>query len=605
MMRWWAAFFVCGLAYPPGTGETALVAIAAAVAAAAGAVVAGRGARMGGGAAAGGAPGGACARWAVLAACALVLWQAGGFAHAARETAPGAGPEGAGGGIAAFSMEGARSSLVSRLDDGRLSRRGRGFVAALVLGDRRGLPPALRDRYSYLGISHFLALSGLHLGVIAVPLAKLLSLLIRRRAARDAALLGLLAIYSSIACFPSSLVRALALSAAVMAYRFAGLHVDLAGSLIAGGFLIAALDENVILDAGFQLSFAAVMAIALIALPVIGMIDARFPRGAAGAGARLAAYPAVITCAVQFATLPLVVSLFGRAPVVSPVANVMVSLPFTALIYVGAAYVFAPVAPLRSVLAPMIEILCRFLDEAPSALAQGRHPAVIAGDGIPFVYGCGVVAAAVALAKSRTRRGPMLMAAGACVALSFGIPALIGVAPGSSRCAGSRGGDGPSLIAGRGYVYCGSGGGVVFLGKTFGASEAGRLAREIWKSGARKVAWCVLVPQSLPKRHGVLELARRIELEKIVCGACLAVRDRGRLSTLGERGTSIMIAAGESRLASRGLVVTVTAPKPPPPGEAIPAGESELRCVIVEPRFPGQTEGGRIDPDRPAPGSAR
>ena len=44
---------------------------------------------------------------------------------------------------------------------------GSGLVVALVLGERSGLSPEERAAFAKLGLSHLLAVSGLHLGMVA------------------------------------------------------------------------------------------------------------------------------------------------------------------------------------------------------------------------------------------------------------------------------------------------------------------------------------------------------------------------------------------------------------------------------------------------------
>ena len=44
-----------------------------------------------------------------------------------------------------------------------------GIVGAMTLGDKTALSDAARETYSVVGVSHVLALSGLHLGIIFLP----------------------------------------------------------------------------------------------------------------------------------------------------------------------------------------------------------------------------------------------------------------------------------------------------------------------------------------------------------------------------------------------------------------------------------------------------
>ncbi|HEY5133970.1 MAG TPA: ComEC/Rec2 family competence protein, partial [Candidatus Krumholzibacteriaceae bacterium] len=293
MVRWWAAFFIAGLVAPPDfvwTLAASLCAAGLAIAALARGVpspgfrvdAGGRGQLAHG-----------TGAFVVTCATAIIVWNAAGLEcamHRGGASYPGMGAsarnravaaharglprrEGDAVGIRSLALVRARSRLLDLLDDGRLSKRARSLVGALILDDRRALDFTLTETYSYLGITHFLALSGMHLGAIAIPLSKILSRLIRSRRASDAALLAVLCLYSAVAGFPASLLRSLFLCAAVVGYRFLGAHVDLAGGLITGCFVLVGVDSSVVFDAGFQLSFAAVCGIAFIAMPVTRIVE--------------------------------------------------------------------------------------------------------------------------------------------------------------------------------------------------------------------------------------------------------------------------------------------------------------------------------------------
>ena len=275
----------------------------------------------------------ALAAFVMCVAAAVIIWQTAGLERTARDCSgagtpgPGTGPRSPAAtktvaratagparpsGIRSRALPGARARLLDMLDDGRLTGRARGLVGALILDDRSGLDFKISEAYSYVGITHFLALSGMHLGAIAIPLSGLLSRSIRSKRRSDIALLAILCLYSAVAGFPASLLRALFLSAAIIAYRFIGMHADLIGSLVAGSCVCVAVDSSIAFDVGFQLSFAAVCAIALIAMPLSKKAEAHLPGGIRGTIVKAVAFPALITCSVQFLTMPLVIYIFKR-----------------------------------------------------------------------------------------------------------------------------------------------------------------------------------------------------------------------------------------------------------------------------------------------------
>lgn len=74
-------------------------------------------------------------------------------------------------------FEPSREWLLDRL--GRLDRERTGpLTRALLLGDSRSLPTELKDLFTRLGLRHLLALSGLHVGLLAVLLGRALGALV-------------------------------------------------------------------------------------------------------------------------------------------------------------------------------------------------------------------------------------------------------------------------------------------------------------------------------------------------------------------------------------------------------------------------------------------
>ena len=159
----------------------------------------------------------------------------------------------------------ARRSLADSIE-AAVSEPQAATVEAMLLGLRRGIPEDLKESFSATGTSHVLAISGLHVGVL-MGIALLLgeSLLGRRR--RLYLLLPLVLVwqYALISGMSPSVARA-----AIMATVYlSGTYLGRPGSVYAGLGVAAAvmvgLNPDVLWEVSFQLSFAAVAGIALLA----------------------------------------------------------------------------------------------------------------------------------------------------------------------------------------------------------------------------------------------------------------------------------------------------------------------------------------------------
>jgi len=603
MVRWWAAFFVAGLVAPPefaGALAASLCVAGLSLAALARCTSSSK------------------LRWdddgrrevaratcacAVTCATAIIVWNAAGLecmihrdyaghrgtgisarnpavaAHAGRRARGEENVEG----IRSLALTSVRSRLLDLLDDGRLSNRSRALVGALILDDRRGLDFTLTESYSYVGITHFLALSGMHLGAIAIPLSKILSRFIRSKRTADLALLAVLCLYSAVAGFPASLLRSLFLCAAVVGYRFLGAQVDLAGGLIAGCFVLAAIDSSVVFDAGFQLSFAAVCGIAFIAMPLTRIVEPAVPPGIGGTIAKGVLYPALLTCSVQFLTLPLTISLFKRSSLLSPLVNVLVSLPFTVLLYAGVVYVFVPIGPLRAILAHPVNLLCRFLAAVPPVFSRGPHAALIRGDFIIDIYVLGVALVAFAMRKSCARRRLALGAGAACVTLSFLLPvAEVRIAGPQPRERPGNAATGEAPVGCGGCLYVPAGEGVIFVGERFSPGDSYRMVRVLWGDGVRRIGCCVMTTSRPRATNALAYLITRISVREIICSPYLMAGKPGFASEIAERGIKVRTVSRGDIVGSGAWRLEILGPVyPPPRGVPVSRSEAELSWRFV------------------------
>ena len=138
-------------------------------------------------------------------------------------------------------------------------------VSALTIGEKTDLTPELKAMYSAAGVSHVLALSGLHVGILSCILLWLfypLTYLKHGRKILAFLVVCLLWFFAFISGLSSSVVRAVVMyslytfASFCSEERFSGMH-----SLVLAAFLMLIYNPFFLFDISFQLSFTAVFSI--------------------------------------------------------------------------------------------------------------------------------------------------------------------------------------------------------------------------------------------------------------------------------------------------------------------------------------------------------
>ena len=194
-----------------------------------------------------------------------------------------------------------------------------GLLLAMLTGDSSACSAGFLRALGAAGLRHVIAVSGLHLSILAGFLVRVLG----RRAGSWAAL-PVVFTYAALAGFPASAVRAAVMQGFVLAAFLLRRENDSPTALGVSLLLLCALNPAAALSAGLQLSFAATAGILWAAGPLAARLNARAPRHAFAAGLRryLGNTLAVTLAATAF-TLPVTLLQFGSASLLSLPMNLL------------------------------------------------------------------------------------------------------------------------------------------------------------------------------------------------------------------------------------------------------------------------------------------
>ena len=219
-----------------------------------------------------------------------------------------------------YRLQRLRAWLRERLQAMRPSGAETAILQALVVGDRSAVAHAQWETLRRTGTNHLMAISGLHIGLLAglgFWLGRFLwrfsgPVVLWLPAPRFGALLGLAlaAVYAALAGFAVPTRRALIMTAVAMLALWRYRRVANAQTLGLALFVVLLLDPLAVLDPGFWLSFAAV---AFIFYGLNG-------RWRSGGRVREALR---VQWWISLGLLPLLLLLFLQASLVSPLANLI------------------------------------------------------------------------------------------------------------------------------------------------------------------------------------------------------------------------------------------------------------------------------------------
>ena len=236
------------------------------------------------------------------------------------------------------------------------------LLAAFSVGEKRGFSQELKEVYSDAGVSHLLALSGLHLGLFYMVVVTLLGFAGGSRKwyiARELLALLLLWVFAFVAGLTPSIVRAAVLFSLVSVGRCLRRDSSSLNSLAFAAMVMLLFSPRLLFDISFQLSFSAVLAIILLT----PWLRELFGCNKRGRLYRSAVSLLAVSFSAQVGVLPFVWYYFGTFPLYFLFANLLlVPLATVLMTLVIQLWVTVPVPLVQQCIAWLLSWLLAFMN---------------------------------------------------------------------------------------------------------------------------------------------------------------------------------------------------------------------------------------------------
>ena len=226
--------------------------------------------------------------------------------------------------------------LICQRADSYMSTSSSGLFKGMLFGDKNDLLPGTEKSFRSSGISHLLAVSGLHTSLWCGLLLSILSLFKVPKKASNMICLCFLLLFCVISAFTPSVIRASAMTAVVLIAPFFKRTPDSLNSLGGAVLLLLIINPYTVANISFQLSVAATLGVLVanhfsttyIPQTKRKITNPRFARITNFISSSL-----FISCAAGIFTFPITAYHFGVISLLAPLSNLLcIQLAFYGLV---------------------------------------------------------------------------------------------------------------------------------------------------------------------------------------------------------------------------------------------------------------------------------
>lgn len=157
-----------------------------------------------------------------------------------------------------------RKRINATLETHFVSEQNLSVINALLLGQRQQVSKATYKSFTSSGAVHILAISGLHIGLLLVVLTvffKPIAYFKHGKIIASVGIIGLLWVYAFIVGMSASVIRAVTMFSLFTIAIYSNRITNTYNTLVLSAFILLICDPYYLFDIGFQMSYAAVIAI--------------------------------------------------------------------------------------------------------------------------------------------------------------------------------------------------------------------------------------------------------------------------------------------------------------------------------------------------------
>lgn len=239
------------------------------------------------------------------------------------------------------------------------------YLKGLLLGERSNIPRRMKEDFINAGVAHIIAVSGLNVAYVSLIIWGLLLFIPVKHSYKIFITIGFLLFYMVLTGSSPSIVRAVIMASIFLISQLAERKPNAYNIISFAALVILVIDPKQLFDAGFILSFSAILSLIII-YPVFEsrLKKIRLYSKITGKGLTGKTVSAVIalftgTMAAQLGTLPITAIMFKKVSIISVIANLF-AIPLSN-ISLAIGFITVLISPISLWLAGIFAALNNFL----------------------------------------------------------------------------------------------------------------------------------------------------------------------------------------------------------------------------------------------------